>query len=72
MGKQEVIDLFKCLPYYTSVIYKTISSIIDNNYFQNLENIILPTQLKKKFLIHNSILKVHYFTNTNFKIHLYF
>ena len=47
MGKQEVIDLFKCLPYYTSVIYKTISSIIDNNYFQNLENIILPTQLKK-------------------------
>ena len=34
MGKQEVKDLFKCLPYITSVIYEAISSIIDNNFFQ--------------------------------------
>ena len=48
MGKQEVIDFFKCLPYLTSVIYKTISSIIDNNYFQ-IKRISFYQHNKKKF-----------------------
>ena len=46
MGKQEVIDVFKCFVYLTSVIYKKIATLLDLilNIF-NLENIVLPKQL---------------------------
>ena len=50
MGKQEVIDLFKCFAYYIKPVSFTKNrNIINSEYFQFREQYFTNTIIKKQF-----------------------